>query len=269
MTIATNAQPELARRILAAEDHFSALGCEVRQEGEFMLVTSDVCPDRFDANHVRCIDTGMNPPEFIRSMERLFSQSGRTFCAFATDMRTKPAALTLVLREADYAPEPGVIQVLGKGSRRRFRRRPDVDVVRLTANTAADWAELARRRYDSWDLPGIAERAAELDWRRLQAASIDDGGCVVYLAYERGQAVGCIEVFFHDGIARLDRLFVLGDRREAGIGATLMAAAVADARRAAETVCLVAASYDWPRYYYLRKGFVDLTEVVLWRKSLE
>lgn len=266
----TTVEPVLARRILAAEDHFSALACEVQQEHEFTLVLSGVCPDRFDANHARRISSDASPREFVCGMERRFREAGRAFCALATDMRTEPAALVTALREADYAPEPGVIQVLPTESRRRFRRRKDVDVVKLTPNTAADWAELARRRYAGWSPPGIAHSAASLDWQRLQAAGLGAGeGCAVYLAYEQEQAVGCIEVYVSDGIARLDRLFVLEHRREAGIGGALMAAAAAEARRLAGTVYLVAASYDWPRYYYLRKGFADLTEIVLWRKPLD
>ena len=219
---------EPVRRILAAEDYFTALACEVHQSDEFVLLSSGICPDRFDANHARCIRSARSPREFVRGVERLFRDAGRGFCAFATDMRTAPAQLTLALREADYAPEPGVVQVLDRGSRRRFARRRDIEVIKLTSDAATqamgDWATLAAGRYAGWDPPGIAQSAVELDRRRLEAAGLGagtgtrSGGCAVYLAYELGQAVGCIELFVHEGIAKLDRLYVLDERRESGGG---------------------------------------------------
>ena len=169
---------EPVRRILAAEDYFTALACEVHQSDEFVLLSSGICPDRFDANHARCIRSARSPREFVRGVERLFRDAGRGFCAFATDMRTAPAQLTLALREADYAPEPGVVQVLDRGSRRRFARRRDIEVIKLTSDAATqamgDWATLAAGRYAGWDPPGIAQSAVELD-RGLEAAGLGAG----------------------------------------------------------------------------------------------
>ena len=269
------------RRILALEDWFASLACQVRRELECTVVTSSTCPGRFDANHVRCIDAAGDPRGFVQRFERFFLETGRRHCSFATDVRTVPAGFTLALREADYAPEPGVVQVLERDAGRHFRRRAGVRVVKAAPGAEAgsldftgDWSALAKDRYAGWGGgDDMAQRAAELDRLRLQQARDSGGDAWAYVAYAllrdgSAAAAGCIEVFLRHGVAKLDRLFVPRRFRGRGIGGTLMAAAVADASQAADCVYLVAASYDWPRYYYLRNGFVDLTETVLWTKRL-
>lgn len=293
----------LARRILEVEDAYAELGCDVSREGDCTILMSDLCPDMYDSNHVRNINLQGDPGLFVDTKEELFRQMGREHCRFDTDMRTAPESLSSALRDRNYSPSPGVIQVLREGS--RIEHKSDAEVIQVaSAEGLADWEQITLINYGHFEgeETGFPLRGTELARHRLSTAWNEGIDYRVYLAYDRPRSggrggggegggygggegggdgggdggchggdrervpAGTVEAFVSNGIAKIENLFVDERHRERGIAGALLAAAVDDVRYAAEHTYLVAASYDWPRYFYLHCGFEDLTEIISWHK---
>lgn len=271
----------LARRILEVEDAYAELGCDVSRESDCTILLSDICPDMYDSNHVRSINLQVDPGLFVEAREELFRQMGRGHCRFDTDMRTAPESLCSALRDRNYLPSPGVIQVLRKGS--RIEHKSDAEVIQVaSAEGLADWEQITLTSYGRYEgeETGFPQRGTELARHRLSTAWKEGIDYRVYLAYDRPRSggrdgdggdrhrvpAGTVEAFVSNGIAKIENLFVDARYRERGIAGALLAAAVDDVRCAAEHTYLVAASYDWPRYFYLHCGFEDLMEIISWHK---
>lgn len=83
------------------------------------------------------------------------------------------------------------------------------------------------------------------------------GGMDLLLAFTDGAPVGQIEVFVHDGVAKLENFFILPACQRQNIGSALLTAAIAHAKaQGAHTLYLVADENDTPRLLYERRGFV-------------
>lgn len=190
-----------AMRIAQAEDEYLSIGCDVERRDGYTVLTSNVCPDMWDANHVRRIDLACNVDldAFISRMETLFREMNREHCRFDIDFRTRPQHLTTFLRRRSYACTRGVVQVCrAPGKRAAFSWGTDTGglqrgVVEISSSappgqfdrsTLADWACLERASYSEYDSPtGFAHRAAQLAQHRLECAWKMGLDLRVFLAY--------------------------------------------------------------------------------------
>ncbi|MGI6131781.1 MAG: GNAT family N-acetyltransferase [Bacillota bacterium] len=294
-----------AIRIAQAEDEHLSIGCDVERGDGYTVLTSSVCPDMWDANHVRQIDLvcDTDVDAFIGRMETLFREMNREHCKFELDFRTQPQQLAAVLRRRGYVCTRGVVQVYrGTATRVVAARRTasgatdagcsSSRVMEMSAqsgqSTVANWAALERESYSAYDSgTGFSDRAVRFSLHRLECAwksgldyrvflALADGG--QELASEQGSgadrgagvAVGTCELFRRRGVAKIESLYVTPAARGSGVGAALLNRALGSAIAAGDDlIYLVAAAEDWPRHMYPRFGFVDLMETSSWMKMLE
>ena len=281
-----------AIRIAQAEDEYLSIGCDVERGDGYTVLTSNVCPDMWDANHVRQIDLGCDTDldAFIDRMERLFRKLNREHCKFELDFRTRPQQLSTLLRRRSYTCTRGVVQVYrGTGAGRPSSRVAQIEITAQSGHSMlADWAALEHESYSVYDSgTGFADRATQLSRRRLECAWKSGQDLRVFLATtdsgrgsaaERGPGadrgagavVGACELFRRHGAAKIESLYVTPAARGTGVGAALLSRALGSAIAAGDDlVYLVAAADDWPRHMYTRFGFVDLMETSSWLKMLD
>ena len=284
-----------AMRIAQTEDEHVAIGCDAQRGNGYTVLTSDVCRDMWDANHVRQIDLGRDTDldAFVDRIETAFRKLNRAHCKFELDLRTRPQQLATVLRRRGYVCTRGVVQVY-RGTGPGLTSRAVV-VMEISAQSEpsgrsmlADWAALERESYSAYDSgTGFADRASRFSLHRLECAwklgqdyriflAIADGGCES--AAERvlggdpcaGVVVGACQLFRRRGVAKVESLYVTPAARGAGAGAALLNCALSSAIAAGDDlVYLVAVADDWPRYMYQRFGFSDLMEISSWLKMLD
>jgi len=296
-----------AMRIAQTEDEHLSIGCDVQRGNGYTVLTSDVCRDMWEANHVRQIDLecDVDLDAFVDRMEALFRKTNREHCKFELDFRTRPQQLAAVLRRRGYVCTRGVVQVY-RGAAERVavarrtasegigadRLRSSLVEIEITAqlgqSTLADWAALEHESYSMYDSgTAFADRATELARLRLECAWKSGQDLRVLLAttvggrgsaQERGSSadcgagavVGACELFRGHGVAKIEGLYVTPAARGTGVGAALLNRAVGSAIAAGDDlIYLVAAVDDWPRHMYTRFGFVDLMETCSWLKMLD
>jgi len=282
-----------AMRIAQTEDEHISIGCDVQCGNGYTVLTSDVCRDMWEANHVRQIDLACDTDldAFIDGMERLFRKMNREHCKFELDFRTRPQHLSTLLRRRGYTCTRGVVQVYRGDS--AGRSLSTVGEIEITAESGqsmtAGWAALEHESYSVYDSgTGFADRAAQLSRHRLECAwksghdlrvflATTDGGrgsaAELSSSADRGAAgavVGACELFRRRGVAKVESLYVTPAARGTGVGAALLSRALGSAIAAGDDlVYLVAAADDWPRHMYTRFGFVDLMETSSWLKMLD
>jgi len=281
-----------AMRIAQTEDEHLAIGCDVQCGNGYTVLTSDVCRDMWDANHVRQIDLecDVDLDAFVDRMETLFRKINREHCKFELDFRTRPQQLAAVLRRRGYVCTRGVVQVYrGIGADRLPSSAVEIEITAWSGQSRlADWAALEHESYSVYDSgTGFADRATQLSRRRLECAWKSGQDLRVFLATtdsgrgsaaERGPGadrgagavVGACELFRRHGAAKIESLYVTPAARGTGVGAALLSRALGSAIAAGDDlVYLVAAADDWPRHMYTRFGFVDLMETSSWLKMLD
>ena len=151
---------------------------------------------------------------------------------------------------------------------RRLTRRggsphqTDLDVERLR-----DVADLRGGLYPS--IGPITTTLRATAWNRLAALLADPAQrTAVFVAYERGQAVGAAEVFVSDSRATLNGLNVLASHRRRGVGSALLEHVCREAaKRGAATIGLIATN-DGERLYSTR-GFAEVARVGWWYRSFQ
>ncbi|MCR4427053.1 MAG: GNAT family N-acetyltransferase [Firmicutes bacterium] len=272
---------EAARRVARAEDEYAYLGCEVRRTEVCTVVTTEICPDMWDSNHVREINlpVGADCTEFVLEMEKQFRRLGREHCKFELDFRTSLQELAVVLRDRDYTPLPVVLQLFAGDEARpakgRSARRAGEEVrpveVDSDGRAKEDWRQIKRDEYGGAQVRGrFVERAIALCEHKMSVARIRhgqgwDGGLLVHVAYIGATPAGCVELFWHGGVAKIEGLYVKEKMRGRGIGSHLTLEMVNLARqKGCDIVYLAANAFDSPRYMYLNLGFKDLTERAGW-----
>ena len=281
-----------AMRIAQTEDEHVAIGCDAQRGNGYTVLTSDVCRDMWDANHVRQVDLacGIDLDAFIDRMETLFRSVNREHCKFELDFRTRPQQLATLLRRRDYTCTRGVVQVYrGTGAGLLSSRVTQIEITAQSGQSLlADWAALEQECYSVYDSgTGFADRAAQLSLHRLECAwklgqddraflALADGGRNSPSQQgssadrDAGVAVGTCELFRHCGVAKIEGLYVTPSARGSGAGTALLNRALVSAIAAGDDlIYLVAAVDDWPRHMYSRFGFVDLMEISSWLKMLD
>ena len=281
-----------AMRIAQTEDEHVAIGCDAQRGNGYTVLTSDVCRDMWDANHVRQIDLGRDtdPDAFVDRIETAFRKLNRAHCKFELDFRTRPQQLATVLRRRGYVCTRGVVQVYrGTGASGSSPRVAQIEITAQSGQSLlADWAALEQECYSVYDSgTGFADRAAQLSLHRLECAwklgqdyraflALADGGrnspSQQGSSADRseGVAVGGCELFRRRGVAKIEGLYVTPPARGSGVGAALLSRALGSAIAAGDDlIYLVAAVDDWPRHMYSRFGFVDLMEISSWLKMLD
>ncbi len=281
-----------ALRIAQADDEYLSIGCDVERCDGYTVLTSNVCPDMWDANHVRQVDLacGIDLDAFIDRMETLFRSVNREHCKFELDFRTRPQQLATLLRRRDYTCTRGVVQVYrGTGAGRSSSGVAQIEITAQSGKSMlADWAALEHESYAVFDSgSGFADRATQFALHRLECAwkSGQDSRVFVALAdggpdspsqqgssadRDAGVAVGTCELFRHCGVAKIEGLYVTPSARGSGAGTALLNRALVSAIAAGDDlIYLVAAVDDWPRHMYSRFGFVDLMEISSWLKMLD
>lgn len=281
-----------AIRIAQAEDEYLSIGCDVERGDGYTVLTSNVCPDMWDANHVRQIDLVCDTDldAFIDRMETLFRKMNREHCKFELDFRTRPQQLATLLRRRGYICTRGVVQVhRGTGAGRSSSGAVQIEITAQSGHSMlADWAALEHESYSVYDSgTGFADRAAQLSLHRLERAWKSGQDYRVFLALAaRGQesaseqgsgadrgagvAVGTCELFRRRGVAKIESLYVTPAARGSGVGVALLNHALGRAIAAGDDlIYLVAAADDWPRHMYPRLGFADLMETSSWLKMLD
>ena len=281
-----------AIRIAQAEDEYVSIGCDVERGDGYMVLTSSICPDMWDANHVRQIDlacdTDLNA--FIDRMETLFRKMNREHCKFELDLRTRPQQLGTLLRRRGYTCTHGVVQVYrGTGAGRSSCKVAQIEITAQSGQSMmADWAALEHESYAVFDSgSGFADRATQFALHRLECAWKSGQDYRAFLALadggpdspsqqgssadrDAGVAVGTCELFRHCGVAKIEGLYVTPSARGSGAGTALLNRALVSAIAAGDDlIYLVAAVDDWPRHMYSRFGFVDLMEISSWLKMLD
>jgi GNAT superfamily N-acetyltransferase len=205
-----------AMRIAQTEDEHLSIGCDVRHGNGYTVLTSDVCRDMWDANHVRQVDLECDADlsAFIARMETLFRQINREHCKFELDFRTRPQQLAAVLRRRGYVCTRGVVQVYRGATTRIAAERiaaervaaegrnasggigadrlpSDMVEIEITARSGqsrlADWAALEHESYSVYDSgTGFADRATQLSRHRLECAWKSGQDLQVFLATTDG-----------------------------------------------------------------------------------
>jgi GNAT superfamily N-acetyltransferase len=281
-----------AMRIAQTEDEHLSIGCDVQCGNGYTVLTSDICRDMWDANHVRQIDFECDADldAFIDRMETLFHEMDREHCKFELDFRTRPEQLAAVLRRRGYVCTRGVVQVYrGTGVGSASSGVAEIEITsRSGQSRLADWAALERESYSVYDSgTGFADRAVRFSMHRLECAwksgqdyrlflATADGGREPVAGWgssagrSAGVAVGTCELFRRRGVAKIESLYVTPAARGAGVGSALLNRALGSAIAAGDDlIYLVAAAEDWPRYMYPRFGFIDLMETSSWLRMLE
>jgi len=281
-----------AVRIAQVEDEYLSIGCDVEHGDGYTMLTSNACPDMWDANHVRQIDLVCDTDldAFVDQMETVFRKMNREHCKFELDFRTRPQQLATLLRRRDYTCTRGVVQVYrGTGAGLLSSRVTQIEITAQSGQSLlADWAALEQECYSVYDSgTGFADRAAQLSLHRLECAwklgqdyraflALADGGrnspSQQGSSADRseGVAVGGCELFRRRGVAKIEGLYVTPPARGSGVGAALLSRALGSAIAAGDDlIYLVAAVDDWPRHMYSRFGFVDLMEISSWLKLLD
>ena len=281
-----------AMRIAQTEDEHLSIGCDVQSGNGYTVLTSDVCRDMWDANHVRQIDLVCDTDldAFVDQMETVFRRINREHCKFELDFRTRPQQLATLLRRRDYTCTRGVVQVYrGTGAGRSSSGVAQIEITAQSGQSMlADWAALEHESYAVFDSgSGFADRATQFALHRLECAwkSGQDSRVFVALAdggpdspsqqgssadRSAGVAVGGCELFRRRGVAKIEGLYVTPPARGSGVGAALLSRALGSAIAAGDDlIYLVAAVDDWPRHMYSRFGFVDLMEISSWLKMLD
>jgi ribosomal protein S18 acetylase RimI-like enzyme len=91
------------------------------------------------------------------------------------------------------------------------------------------------------------------DRERLAAGAVDARYIV---AFEDGRAAAHAHLYMGDGLAEIDNVGTLPDRRRKGHARAVMSTAIALARsEGCDTVFLFADQDDWPKDFYARMGF--------------
>jgi GNAT superfamily N-acetyltransferase len=127
----------------------------------------------------------------------------------------------------------------------------------------ADEATVAPFVLEQWyrDMPAYGEATLRqlTDRREL----LDNGSSVTRFAAEHdGVVVGSLDLVARGPVAELDALGVHPDHRGSGLGLSLMRAALAQAHRLGARVTILSALRDdWPREWYARLGFAEVSEV--------
>ena len=281
-----------AVRIAQVEDEYLSIGCDVEHGDGYTMLTSNACPDMWDANHVRQIDLVCDTDldAFVDQMETVFRKMNREHCKFELDFRTRPQQLATLLRRRDYTCTRGVVQVYrGTGAGRSSSGVAQIEITAQSGKSMlADWAALEQECYSAYDSgSGFADRATQFALHRLECAwksgqdyraflALADGGREP--ASEQGSgadrsagvAVGGCELFRRRGVAKIEGLYVTPSARGSGAGTALLNRALVSAIAAGDDlIYLVAAVDDWPRHMYSRFGFVDLMEISSWLKMLD
>ena len=281
-----------AMRIAQTEDEHLSIGCDVQSGNGYTVLTSDVCRDMWDANHVRQIDLVCDTDldAFVDQMETVFRRINREHCKFELDFRTRPQQLAAVLRRRGYVCTRSVVQVYrGTGAGGSSPRVAQIEITAQSGQSIlADWAALEHESYSVYDSgTGFADRATQFSLHRLECAwksgqdyrvslaladgsqesASEQGSCADRCA---GAVVGVCELFRRHGVAKIEGLYVTPAARGTGVGTALLSRAVGSAIAADDDlIYLVAAADDWPRHMYTRFGFVDLMETSSWLKMLD
>jgi predicted GNAT family N-acyltransferase len=123
------------------------------------------------------------------------------------------------------------------------------------------------RRADESELPACLEirrRVFVAEQRVSEEIEVDglDPGCAQFLAWLDGLPVGTARLRVAEGKAKIERVAVLADRREAGVGRALMATLEQHARDAGFAVVVLNAQARVADFYerigYRREGDVFL-----------
>ena len=159
-----------AMRIAQTEDEHLSIGCDVRHGNGYTVLTSDVCRDMWDANHVRQVDLECDADlsAFIARMETLFRQINREHCKFELDFRTRPQQLAAVLRRRGYVCTRGVVQVYRGATTRIAAERIAAERVAAEGRNASGGIGADRLPSDMVEIE-ITARSGQsrlADWRR-------------------------------------------------------------------------------------------------------
>ena len=281
-----------AVRIAQVEDEYLSIGCDVEHGDGYTMLTSNACPDMWDANHVRQIDLVCDTDldAFVDQMETVFRKMNREHCKFELDFRTRPQQLATLLRRRGYTCTRGVVQVYrGTGAGRSSSGVAQIEITAQSGQSIlADWAALEHESYSVYDSgTGFADRATQFSLHRLECAwksgqdyrvslaladgsqesASEQGSCADRCA---GAVAGACELYRRHRVAKIEGLYVTPAARGTGVGTALLSRAVGSAIAAGDDlIYLVAAADDWPRHMYTRFGFVDLMETSSWLKMLD
>ena len=106
--------------------------------------------------------------------------------------------------------------------------------------------------------PWLEERLYEFN---MDASGHCDGAELGFAVEEDGEVVAGLSGYTWGGIADVKQLWVREDRRKAGLGSALMAAAVAEAKaRGCTILFLTTHSFQAPRFYK-RLGFEEIAVI--------
>ncbi|HEY5289615.1 MAG TPA: GNAT family N-acetyltransferase [Caulobacteraceae bacterium] len=117
-----------------------------------------------------------------------------------------------------------------------------------------------RPRHDvsAVDIGELEERLYRFN---VEATGYDDGEGLGFVAEDRGELIGAVAGYSWGGICELRQVWVHADRRRRGLGAALLAAAVAEAaRRGCAHVTLTTYDFQAPDFYR-RYGFEEIAQI--------
>jgi len=258
---------DLARRALAVNDAFFALGNErLEAEGGTFVLNRGV-PIIWDANHVTAI-TASTPAEIERLLERAEREFERLqHRRYDVDFRTPPEfearmaldgyerrELLLLLLEGEPAGEAQPIEVREVTDEAAWRE--------YSALNDLDAAEYGERLPDY--SPEVARYLLLLRQRRSPPVrhwlAVEDGAPRAYLSSWAGV----------DGVGFLEDLFTQVEYRRRGLASALIRHCVAEVRReGAGPVVIGADPLDTPKRMYAALGFRPVATVRGYLKRLE
>jgi GNAT superfamily N-acetyltransferase len=245
---------ELARRAVAVDRDFLALGHEVFEADGARFIRDRSLPRIHDANYVS--DVRAAPPDAV---EHLLARVDREFPhtrhrQFLLDVWTPPAVEAALLLRG-YEHSASLILLLEgplQGAARAHDTRP--------IGSEADWAAYGRLKQRDWD-----ERAARLGIHDASEVGADmfrehraKAPPVQYwLAWLDGTPRGFLASWpGTHRVGQVEDLYVEPEVRHRGLATALLHRGVADCRtRGADPVAIVADATDTPKRMYAAMGF--------------
>jgi GNAT superfamily N-acetyltransferase len=244
---------DLARRALATDEAYMALGNErFEAEGATFVRNRDV-PEVWDANHVAHV--AASTPEEIERLLRLVEQefAGFRHRRFHLDFAT-PSAFEARLALAGYERDDTLVMLLEgelRGEAKPHELRTVEDEAEWQAYTAlndVDWREFQER------LTGFTEETAA---QMLRARRRKSPPARHWLACIDGvPGAYCSSWGGADGVGYVEDLFTHPDYRRRGLATALVYHCVTEARReGAGPVVICADPADTPKQMYAAMGF--------------
>jgi ribosomal protein S18 acetylase RimI-like enzyme len=213
----------------------------------------DDFPIRFTANYLWIEDAGAAPVEhWIAEADRILGEAPRPHRKVVFADPADAERLAMGFAEHGYTVDRSVLMEQSGEPERGH----DLSIVEEVSFAEARPLLLEiHRRYDHTssrrDLEALVDFRGKME-RRV--------GVRFFLARVDGEPAGCCELYVDDGVAQVESVDTLEEFRGRGLASAFVLRAAAEGRAAgADWVFLWADAEDWPREWYARLGFREVS----------